>query len=304
MDRAIADAGVAAPRTDLSLQAAITIIGIPIEAILKKIEDAEERAILKQQFYEFTVTGKVIQTQSHDDRMVRAAHARDVLGIDIEVLDAMPARRPGSRHGQPAATPTLQQEPAPQQEPETALADAITETNPAPIAMTPVPEAPEPIQLAPIKSTQTAPARNEDRLPLTAPVEDAPAIGPMTAVRLADIGCHTVGDLYALDPEMAAERLAAKHITAADIRRWQSAARLYASVRTLNQTEAHLLAALGIDNITILQEAEAEPLAGKIADFAATGPGQRIVRDRSPPDVNEVKAWIAASRHNDGQAVA
>jgi hypothetical protein len=282
LDRAIAEAAVSAPRVNLTLQTAVTIIGIPVQAILKKTEDAEERAFLKQQFAEFQATGKVIKTQSHDDRMVRAAHARDVLGLDIEALDAMPARKPGALHGKPAAA-------RPPVEAERPLVETIhAEPIARPIAQPPAPPA------APAPRMASAPV--SDRLPLDAPVEDAPAIGPMTAVRLADIGCRTIADLYALDPDAAAAQLAAKHISAADIRRWQAAARLYASVRTLNQTEAHLLAALGIDNITTLQEAEAAPLADRIADFAATGPGQRIVRDGKTPDVLEVKAWIEASR--------
>jgi hypothetical protein len=272
LGRAFAEAKASPPTVNLTLGTVLEIIGLPIQTVLAKIEDADERAIVKIQLNEFRATGKVIKTLSHDDRIVRAAHARHILGIEIAKLDAQPARSPGALYGQPA-----------------------TQSAPAakPTAVAPATKKPD----APVQTQSTQrPLNAPERLPLEAPVEDAPAIGPMTATRLNAIGCVTVADLLALIPQAAADALEAKHISADDIRRWQTATRLYRSIRTLNQTEAQLLAALGIDSLTALQRAEPEPLAGEIAAFAATPAGQRIIRNAPAPSLGSVQAWIDASR--------
>jgi hypothetical protein len=284
LDRAFAEANIAPPKADLTLSVVMSILGIPYQAVLKVLEDSEERDIIKAQFAEFEATGKVVKTLSHDDRIVRAAHARDIAKMELADLDRLPARTPGQAHGKPA---TAQPEtiPSPIPAPIPAPAPETARTIAAPIAVAAAPKIPE---AKPI----TAP----DRLPLSAPVVDAPAIGPMTAARLEAIGCHTVGDLLALDPVTAAQALKVRHIGSDEVKRWQAAARLYAAIRTLNQTEAYLLAAMGIENTDALARADAAPLAGRIAAFSQTNSGQRIVRERAPPNLADVQAWIAASK--------
>lgn len=286
LDRALAEAKVAPPKADLSLSVVMSILGIPYQAVLKSLEDGEERDIIRAQFAEFEATGKVIKTLSHDDRIVRAAHARDVAKMDLAELDRMPARRPGQLHGKPASSslpPTKGDAQSGESAGPPQASSAAPKLDPTPAVREPL-AAPPPRVQAP------------DRLPLSAPVEDAPAIGPMTAARLNAIGCMTVGDLLALDPQSTAQALDARHIRADDVARWQSAARLYAAIRTLNQTEAFLLAAMGIDSVEALSRAEAAPLTGRIAAFTQTSSGQRIVRERPPPDLAEVESWISASR--------
>lgn len=291
LSRAIEEAAVSPPQVNLTLQTAVEIIGIPVQAILKRIEDAEERAVLAEQFAEFQATGKVVRTLSHDDRLVRAAYANDILKIELDTLDRLPARPPGGAHGRPAGAAPIAR-PATRSAPPPIVPIADPVEVPAPVAAS----APPPAPVAAATPPAPSPPADDDRLPLSAPVEDAPAIGPITAVRLADIGCLTVADLFALDPDEAAQKLAAKHIRADEIRRWQAAARLYRAIRTLNQTEAHLLAALGIETVEALGAEAAAPLASRIAAFTATSSGQRIARNASPPEVGEVETWIAAGR--------
>ena len=79
LDRAIAEAGVAAPEVSLTLETFIATLKIPGKWIEKKLSNAEDRRIVQAMFDELQATGKVEHTLPEDDRVIRDLHKREVL---------------------------------------------------------------------------------------------------------------------------------------------------------------------------------------------------------------------------------
>jgi predicted flap endonuclease-1-like 5' DNA nuclease len=80
LDRAIAEAAVAPPEVNLTLDTVMAAIKIPAKWVLKKLTDAEDRKIVEAMYDELMETGKVEANLPEDDRVVRALHAKEVLG--------------------------------------------------------------------------------------------------------------------------------------------------------------------------------------------------------------------------------
>ena len=79
LDRAIAEAGVAAPEVSLTLETFIATLKIPGKWIEKKLSNAEDRRIVQAMYDELQATGKVEHTLPEDDRVIRDLHKREVL---------------------------------------------------------------------------------------------------------------------------------------------------------------------------------------------------------------------------------
>ncbi len=79
LDRAIAEAGVAAPEVSLTLETFIATLKIPAKWIEKKLSNAEDRRIVQAMYDELQATGKVEHTLPEDDRVIRDLHKREVL---------------------------------------------------------------------------------------------------------------------------------------------------------------------------------------------------------------------------------
>ncbi len=102
LDRAIAEAGVAAPEVSLTLETFIATLKIPAKWIEKKLSNAEDRRIVQAMYDELQTTGKVEHTLPDDDRVIRDLHKREVLDRAKELqLDKRAVRhsrwRPGGR---------------------------------------------------------------------------------------------------------------------------------------------------------------------------------------------------------------
>ncbi len=79
LDRAIAEAGVAAPEVSLTLETFLATLKIPAKWIEKKLSNAEDRRIVQAMYDELQATGKVEHTLPEDDRVIRDLHKREVL---------------------------------------------------------------------------------------------------------------------------------------------------------------------------------------------------------------------------------
>lgn len=95
LDRAIAEAGIAAPQVSLTLESVIATLNIPAKWIEKKLTNAEDRAIVQAMYDELKATGKVEHSLPEDDRVIRDLHKREVLERAQEVqLDKRAVRVP------------------------------------------------------------------------------------------------------------------------------------------------------------------------------------------------------------------
>ncbi|GAM96724.1 hypothetical protein U91I_00344 [alpha proteobacterium U9-1i] len=323
LDRAFAEAAVKPPKVGGNLQAFFLALEMPIQSVLKLMDDAASRKEVEAQYEEFRRTGKVRKTLGEDDKVVRALYAAEVLKTPLSSLDAKWPRETGAKAGagakargrkaakpkveKPAPTPKVVKTEAPKVEtPRPAKAEAIAPK---------IAEAPRPVveARAPVRTEAPKPERapkpqrglpelppgvRSPNAPLPkfsldggAPVEKAPSIGPKTARRLEALGVRTVADLLALSPDRSAA-LEARHISAQVIRDWQAQAMLACTVPGLKSREAQALVACGVRDASELADMDAHDLTEAIAQWGISDEGQRAWGSAPAPTEHDVADWI------------
>ncbi|MDX2275199.1 MAG: DUF4332 domain-containing protein [Hyphomonadaceae bacterium] len=310
LDRAFEEAAVKPPKIGGDLQAFFLALEIPIQAVLKTIDDQKSRAEVEAQYAEFMRSGKVRKTLGEDDKVVRALYAAEVLKTPLSSLDAAWPRETGTKNivtekpakAKQAAKPKAEK-PAAAKKEETPK--AAKPAKPAPVqaeAPPPVaPPAPQPVAAAPAPRPQLVAAKGA--LESDAPVVDAPSIGPKTGRKLEAIGVRTVADLLAVSPENAESQLKQRHISAQLIRDWQAQATLACSIPGLRSREAQALVACGVRDAVELSEHDPEELCEAIARWGLSDEGQRAWGAAPAPTEDDVAAWIE-SAHTTANAKA
>lgn len=313
LDRAFDEAAVKPPKVSTELDIVFYGLQVPIQAVLKKIDDVEARREVASQYEEFRRTGKVRATLGEDDKVVRALFATEVLKQPLSSLDAKWPREIGAKAGQGAAAreikpkragapkpkPSPRPKPAPKPAPARELQQALEQQAPAIEQARADSQRSEP--RIPRELPEGAPRpKQEKRLPRftldgRANVEKAPSIGPKTAKRLAAIGIRTVDDLLAADPEHATQ-LKVRHITPDVIRDWQSQAELACTVPGLKSREAQALVACGVRDSGELAQMDAEELTEGVARWGLSDEGARAWGNAPAPSVDDVATWIERAR--------
>ncbi len=79
LDRAISEAGVAAPEVSLTVETVVATLQIPSKWIEKKLGNAEDRRVVQAMYDELKATGKVEKSLPEDDRSIRDLYAAEVL---------------------------------------------------------------------------------------------------------------------------------------------------------------------------------------------------------------------------------
>lgn len=283
LDKAFAEAQVAPPKVNLTVDTFFAALKVPLNAVLKTIDNVQERALVASMYQEFQKTGKLRDTLPDDDKTVRELHAAEVLKQPLSTLDAQWPREIGTAHGTGAPPRSAQ--------PKKVVAPKAPKPAPKPKAAPAAKAQPAPKPAAPTSAQGARP-----RLTLDAPVEDAPSIGAKTASRLSAVGIKTVKDLLDVSPDGAAAQIKVKHINASLIRDWQSQAELACAIANLTSAGAQLLVAAGVRDADDLANAEADTLLNLIDEFALTSDGQRILREGAPPKRDEIDRWIAAAK--------
>ena len=96
LDRAITDAGVAAPKVSLTLDTILATLKIPQKALEKRLANAEDKKLVQAMYDELKATGRVDQTLPEDDRTIRDLHAIEVLAPKMAArAEQRAARVPG-----------------------------------------------------------------------------------------------------------------------------------------------------------------------------------------------------------------
>ncbi|MGL4395848.1 MAG: DUF4332 domain-containing protein [Hyphomicrobium sp.] len=203
VDRAVAEAGVAAPDVSLTLETVMAAIKIPVKRLMKRLADAEDRRVVEAMYDELKATGTVDASLPEDDRIVRDLYAREVLAIrepkaankralridgpDPAVAAALAQKSELAGKGLPPAAPAGDSAPAVARKPAAAKIsthkDAARELpalkpDPAPIATQPAPQPiapPTPTQVTP---TQAAPIRAPESVRPEPIRTEAPTIAP------------------------------------------------------------------------------------------------------------------------------
>jgi predicted flap endonuclease-1-like 5' DNA nuclease len=308
LDRAFEEAAVRPPRVGGALQAFFLALEAPIQSVLKSMEDEQSRKLVAAQYEEFRRTGKVRATLCEDDRDVRALHAAEVLKAPLSSIDAKWPREIGGKHEGAAPrgkAPSAGNAMAKPIKPKRPLRSHVVDLEPEEAPALPAEIAAPKPKAAPKASRELpegAPlAKREKKLPPctlsgSAPVVDAPSIGPKTAKRLEAVGVRTVADLLRLEPEEGEEQIDARHISADVIRGWQAQAQLACTVPGLKSREAQALAACGVSDAQELAGLDASELCEAIAQWGISDEGQRAWGNAAAPTADDVATWIARAQ--------
>ncbi|MEO0881992.1 MAG: DUF4332 domain-containing protein [Pseudomonadota bacterium] len=98
ISRAVEEAGVAAPKTHLTLPGYLATLDIPIRWVSRKLADAGEQRAVERMFNELQKTGKVLKTLPKEEKELRKLHAKTVLRTSLKELDAQPIGPLGAKH--------------------------------------------------------------------------------------------------------------------------------------------------------------------------------------------------------------
>ena len=303
LDRAFEEAAVKPPKVGGGLQAFFLALEIPIQAVLKTLDNAAARREVEAQYEEFRRTGKVRGTLGEDDKVVRELHASEVLKTPLSSLDAKWPSEIGAKNGEGAPPRTTRAKA-----PSIPRAKQVRTIELAPkpdAAPAPVAEAPKPVkQQAQRELPEGAPLAKRDKtlpkflLNEDAPVVQAPSIGPKTAKRLEAVGVKTIADLLALNAEHGEQQIDARHISAKLIRGWQAQALLACTVPGLKSREAQALVACGIEDAHDLVASDAAHLCEEVAQWGLSDEGQRAWGTAPAPTGDDVATWIERARRS------
>ncbi|MBS0384236.1 MAG: DUF4332 domain-containing protein [Proteobacteria bacterium] len=320
LDRAFAEAAVRPPKVGSTLQGFFLAMEMPIQTVLKAIDDAKARREVEAQYAEFRRTGKVRATLAEDDRVVRELYAGEVLKTPLSSLDAKWPREIGAKSESAAKLPAPPP-PLPKPKAESAPPPVAAKAEPPPRRI--LTSSAEAEAVAAAKSARPAREprikaelpegaprpRLERSLPRftldeRAPVERAPSIGPKTAKRLEAVGVRTIADLLAASADDKQRQIGARHISAQTIRDWQSQALLACTVPGLKSREAQALVACGVRDADDLAESDAEHLVEGIASWGLSDEGARAWGSAPAPGVDDVATWIERAKRSEKRTVA
>lgn len=300
LDRAFEEAAVRPPKVGDDLQGFFLALEIPIQAVLKTMDNAASRKEVQAQYEEFQRTGKVRATLGEDDKVVRELHATEVLKTPISSLDAKWPREIGEKAGEGAPSRDARTKaPALPRAKQVRTIELATKPEPQVPAL-PAPQATK--QQAPRELPEGAPlAKREKTLPKftlneDAPVLQAPSIGPKTAKRLEAVGVKTIADLLALNADEGEQQIDARHISAKVIRDWQAQALLACTVPGMKSREAQALVACGIEDAEGLAASDPTQVCEGVAQWGLSDEGQRAWGTAPAPTADDVATWIERAK--------
>lgn len=280
LDRAIAEAGVTPPDVDLTAETLLSGLKTPVKWVLKRIDDAQERAQIEAMYDELKSTGRVEKNLPEDDRMVRNRYQK-------EIEAPRQLHQVKERAALIASTPSTS---APRQQ---------TKTRTPPPAATKAGQSPaKPAAQTPKKTPRGA----RTYLKLTDNVERGPSVGPKLAEYLAAVDVITVQDLLNADAADIATRLDHRAITTETVQNWQDQARLMIDVPGIRGGQSQLLVGAGYRTREKLASAKLDTVCADVLAFASTQEGQRFLRDGAPPDPDQIGDWLDAAKNQNAEA--
>ncbi|MEM6901052.1 MAG: DUF4332 domain-containing protein, partial [Pseudomonadota bacterium] len=98
ISRAVEEAGIAAPKTHLTLPGYLATLDIPVRWVTRKMANAGDQRAVERMFKELQATGKVIKSLPKDEKKLRKLHAKTVLRTTLKELDAQPIGPLGAKH--------------------------------------------------------------------------------------------------------------------------------------------------------------------------------------------------------------
>lgn len=121
----------------------------------------------------------------------------------------------------------------------------------------------------------------------------APSIGPRTAAHFEKVGVSTVSQFLEAEPADLALRVGVGYITPGIIKDWQDQARLARELPRLRGHDVQILVGSGVRSLASLAKTDPDALLAKVTPFVESETGQRVVREKDRPDLDEVRNWVA-----------
>ena len=316
LDRAISEAGVAAPEVSLSLDTMIAALKIPKKWLEKRLSNAEDKAIVEAIYDELKATGRVEHALPEDDRVIRDLHAREVLVPKLAARSAtrterVPLGDPADARKKAELVQALKNPIAPAAsagDSDSALVRAVEKSKPTAMRAAPQPPQIPVMGHAHVAKTDTEPVsisiepkqhNTNQRKSYLSPSDDleaAPSIGPRMAEKFADLGIMTVADFLGQNPHEMAEVLDDSRIDGETLTDWQDQAALVIAIPGLRGTHAQLLVGAGYRTADAIADANPIDLSADILTFASSNDGKRVLRDGHPPDLEKIKNWVTAAQ--------
>ena len=302
LQRMLDESGMAPPACSTSLPTVLAAISVPIDWVTSKMQDANERKLIKEMYQELRATGRLEKNLPEENRTVRELHAQEVAKV-IPVPKGTPTPLAATKHVEPLVL--VNPKPVPANTPAIKIAEATTPvTPPTPEAITPpVIEKPATLPVAAKIPAASPPLRSLEKLPrfyleLDAPIVDAPSIGPKTAQVLEQAGITHVRSFLERSPEELVSRLEPGTFSVDMLRVWQHQARLMCQVPGLRGHDVQLLVACGVTTPEQLAQADSARLSERANQFVATPAAKRLMRNPQPPELEEVREWISWAAHS------
>lgn len=274
LDEAIKASGKTAPEVSITAETFIAGLKIPAKWVTRKLDDAADKRLVEAMYDELQQTGKVEETLPEDDRLIKALHRSEVLGIkdgsdeeEAEDLDEGPSEQELA----------IQKIMDTEEGVDKSGYDRHDEDDGSGTASLPE------------KRPQPKPTHYLNR---SDQVEDGPSIGPKTAKRLSVLGIKTVDDLLNADAEFIVSELEVRYITLQVVKDWQDQATLQCDIPSLRGHDAQFLVGCGYRTIDRVIEANPETLLVDLQAYLMTSEGERLLRVGNEPDLEEVKGWI------------
>ena len=277
LDQAIRASGKKAPDVSITAETFMAGLKIPVKWVTRKMDDAADKRLVEAMYDELQGTGKVEETLPEDDRVIKALHRSEVLGIKDESDDDSEAEDEGPTEAELAIEELMERE---EEVDKSGYDRHERDENDAPVSL-------------PEKRPQQKPTHYLEK---TDQVEDAPSIGAKTAKRLGVVGINTVEDLLAADVEQVAADLDVRYITPQVVKDWQDQALLQCEIPRLRGHDAQFLVGCGYRTIDRVTDANPETLLVDLQAFLLTSEGERLLRVGNEPDLDEVKEWIESAK--------
>ena len=277
LDQAIRASGKKAPDVSITAETFMAGLKIPVKWVTRKMDDAADKRLVEAMYDELQGTGKVEETLPEDDRVIKALHRSEVLGIKDESDDDSEAEDEGPTEAELAIEELMERE---EEVDKSGYDRHERDENDAPVSL-------------PEKRPQQKPTHYLEK---TDQVEDAPSIGAKTAKRLGVVGINTVEDLLAADVEQVAADLDVRYITPQVVKDWQDQALLQCEIPRLRGHDAQFLVGCGYRTKDRVTDANPETLLVDLQAFLLTSEGERLLRVGNEPDLDEVKEWIESAK--------
>lgn len=282
------------PEFSLTLTTLLATVDMPLAWIVRRISDASEQVAVKAILKEYESTGTVRRNLPPEIKKVAVQREKDRIAARAKPASLNPSP--------PSSVPNKVTPEARAPQTTTAKKQAHTpselpQSTPEPQPVQPA--ASPPVEAAPQKSSssrRTPVSRKSDLV-------DAPSIGPKTAKRFEKIGIQTIGQFIDASAAQLSEQLATRWITEGLIVQWQEQAQLVCDCQALCGYKAQLLVEAGCRNCHSLAHSQPSELFQRVLRVCHSIDGQRILRSATPPNQDDVSAWIDAARSS-GQARA